>query len=137
MSAAEQVARLRGQIERANSGGPEISDAEYDRLFHELQALEAEYPELLTEQPHPHPGPGTHPLYQMWKDHLDTELVKQQARAERRAVRARELAAWHEAWRAYKARGAAEYVPLPKPRWWNLLGWARWILRLHAPGRPN
>ena len=27
---------------------PEIPDAEYDRLFRELQALEAEYPELLT-----------------------------------------------------------------------------------------
>src|SRR5688572_29729664 len=82
-------------------------------------------------------GLQAHPLYQMWKDRLDTELIREQARADRRAVRARELAAWHEAWRAYKARSAAEYVPLPKPRWWNLLGWARWILRLHAPGRPN
>ena len=27
---------------------PEISDAEYDRLFRQLQALEAEYPELIT-----------------------------------------------------------------------------------------
>src|SRR5688500_3157063 len=98
MSAAEQVARLREEIERANSGAPEISDAEYDRLFRELQALEAEYPELVTEQPDPHPRSGTHPLYQMWKDRLDTELVGEQARAARRAVRARELAAWHEAW---------------------------------------
>jgi DNA ligase (NAD+) len=51
MSAAEQVARLREQIERANNAyyvndAPEISDAEYDRLFRELQALEAEHPEL-------------------------------------------------------------------------------------------
>ncbi|HEY8196284.1 MAG TPA: hypothetical protein VIG04_04865 [Gemmatimonadales bacterium] len=134
MSAAEQVARLRDQIERVTSGAPAISDAEYDRLFRELQALEAEHPELL---PNPQSGSGTHPLYQMWKDRLDTELVREQARADRRAVRARELAAWHEAWRAYKARGSAEYVPLPKPRWWNLLGWVLWILRLHSPGRPN
>jgi DNA ligase (NAD+) len=51
MSAAEQAARLREQIERANHAyyvrdAPEISDAEYDRLFRELQALEAQHPEL-------------------------------------------------------------------------------------------
>jgi DNA ligase (NAD+) len=51
MSAPEQVARLREQIERANHAyyvldAPEISDAEYDRLFRELQALEAAHPEL-------------------------------------------------------------------------------------------
>jgi DNA ligase (NAD+) len=51
MSPAEQVARLREQIERANNAyyvldAPEISDAEYDRLFRELQALEAAHPEL-------------------------------------------------------------------------------------------
>ncbi len=53
MSPAEQVARLREQIERANNAyyvndAPEISDAEYDRLFRELQALEAAHPELQT-----------------------------------------------------------------------------------------
>ena len=53
MSPAEQAARLREQIERANNAyyildAPEISDAEYDRLFRELQALEAEHPELQT-----------------------------------------------------------------------------------------
>jgi DNA ligase (NAD+) len=51
MSPEEQVARLREQIERANTAyyindAPEISDAEYDRLFRELQALEVEHPEL-------------------------------------------------------------------------------------------
>ena len=49
--AAERAASLREQIERANHAyyvldAPEISDAEYDRLFRELQALEAEHPEL-------------------------------------------------------------------------------------------
>ena len=51
MSPAEQAARLREQIERANhayyvNDAPEISDAEYDRLFRELQALEAAHPQL-------------------------------------------------------------------------------------------
>jgi len=40
-------------LERANHAyyvldKPEISDAEYDRLFRELQALEAQHPELRT-----------------------------------------------------------------------------------------
>src|SRR5918997_5794630 len=53
MSPAEQVAHLRQQIERANHAyyvldAPEITDAEYDRLFRELQALETEHPELVT-----------------------------------------------------------------------------------------
>jgi DNA ligase (NAD+) len=55
-AAAELAARadeLRSQIERANHAyyvldAPEISDAEYDRVFRELQALEAAHPELLT-----------------------------------------------------------------------------------------
>src|SRR5215212_6346865 len=51
MSPAEHAARLREQIERANhayyvNDAPEISDGEYDRLFRELQALEAQHPEL-------------------------------------------------------------------------------------------
>jgi DNA ligase (NAD+) len=50
-AAAERAAELRQQIERANYAyyvldAPEISDAEYDRLFRELQALEAAHPEL-------------------------------------------------------------------------------------------
>ena len=53
MSPAEQAARLREQIERANNAyyvhdAPEISDAEYDRLFRELQALEGAHPDLQT-----------------------------------------------------------------------------------------
>ncbi|KZC18388.1 DNA ligase (NAD(+)) LigA [Rhodanobacter sp. FW510-R12] len=53
---AEAVARavdLRGRIEQANYryhvlDDPEITDAEYDRLMRELEALEAEYPVLAT-----------------------------------------------------------------------------------------
>jgi DNA ligase (NAD+) len=50
-SAADRVLRLREQIDRANHAyyildAPEISDAEYDKLFRELQALETEHPDL-------------------------------------------------------------------------------------------
>ena len=49
----DEVASLREQIARANRAyyeldAPELSDAEWDRLFHRLQAIETEHPELLT-----------------------------------------------------------------------------------------
>ena len=49
--AVRRAEELRRRIERANylyyiADQPEISDAEYDRLFRELQALEAEHPAL-------------------------------------------------------------------------------------------
>ena len=53
-AAPERRAReLREQLERANRAyyeldAPEISDAEYDRLFRELQQLEADHPRLKT-----------------------------------------------------------------------------------------
>jgi DNA ligase (NAD+) len=52
-SATERAALLREELERHNHAyyvrdAPTIPDAEYDRLFRELQALEAQYPELLT-----------------------------------------------------------------------------------------
>src|SRR5574338_1173066 len=51
--AASEVARLRQLIDEANrayyiADAPVLSDAEYDRLFRELQALETEHPELAT-----------------------------------------------------------------------------------------
>jgi DNA ligase (NAD+) len=50
-AAVKRAEELRQQIDRANqlyyvSDQPEISDAEYDKLFRELQALEAEHPAL-------------------------------------------------------------------------------------------
>jgi DNA ligase (NAD+) len=53
MSAAQRVRKLRQEIERHNrlyyiEDEPSITDAEYDRLFGELRALEAEHPELVT-----------------------------------------------------------------------------------------
>jgi len=51
--AAARAAELRRILDRASNAyyvldKPEISDAEYDRLFRELQALEARHPELRT-----------------------------------------------------------------------------------------
>lgn len=52
-AAARRAAELRSQLHRHahlyyTLDAPEIPDAEYDRLFQELQAIEAEHPELLT-----------------------------------------------------------------------------------------
>jgi len=51
MNLEKKVEKLRRSIERHNrlyyvDDAPEITDAEYDALFRELQALEAEHPEL-------------------------------------------------------------------------------------------
>ena len=51
--AAERARRLHRDIGKANyeyyvQDAPSLSDAEYDRLFRELQQLEAQYPQLLT-----------------------------------------------------------------------------------------
>jgi DNA ligase (NAD+) len=53
MSVAGRVKELRAELERHNrlyygEDAPEITDAEYDRLFRELQELEAQHPELAT-----------------------------------------------------------------------------------------
>ena len=52
-AAASRAEKLRRAIERHNrlyynDAAPEITDAEYDRLFHELVKLEAEHPEIAT-----------------------------------------------------------------------------------------
>jgi DNA ligase (NAD+) len=53
-SAAARAAKLRQRIERANHeyyvlDAPTLPDAEYDRLFRELQELEEKYPPLVTQ----------------------------------------------------------------------------------------
>ena len=50
-AARARATELRAVIDRANhqyyiDDAPELSDAEYDRLFRELQALELEHPEI-------------------------------------------------------------------------------------------
>jgi DNA ligase (NAD+) len=52
---AERAAWLRTEIERANHAyyvldQPEIPDAEYDRMFLELQRIESEHPDLITPE---------------------------------------------------------------------------------------
>ena len=54
-TAAERLAALRSEIDAHNYryyvlDQPTVPDAEYDRLFRELQALEAEHPELVTPE---------------------------------------------------------------------------------------
>ena len=54
-SVKKQAAALRDEIRRHDHlyyalDAPELPDAEYDRLFRELQALEAEYPALVTPE---------------------------------------------------------------------------------------
>ena len=54
-TAAQAAARLRAEIEQHNVryyvyDDPSISDAAYDELMRELQALEAAHPELVTPE---------------------------------------------------------------------------------------
>jgi len=53
--AAKRAAKLRAGIDEANYryyvlDNPVLSDAEYDRLLRELQALEARFPDLVTPE---------------------------------------------------------------------------------------
>src|SRR4051812_738310 len=53
LSPEQRAAELRAQLHHHAHryyvlDDPELPDAEYDRLFRELQAIEAEHPELLT-----------------------------------------------------------------------------------------
>ncbi|RQH07913.1 NAD-dependent DNA ligase LigA [Paraburkholderia dinghuensis] len=53
LSASQRAAWLRAELERANHAyyvldQPELPDAEYDRLFKELQQIESDHPELVT-----------------------------------------------------------------------------------------
>lgn len=53
--AAERIAQLRSELDDHNYryyvlDEPSVPDAEYDRLFRELKALEAEHPELITPE---------------------------------------------------------------------------------------
>jgi len=63
---AQRAAELRAEIERHNQAyyvldNPSIPDAEYDKLFRELQGLEQQYPELLTaDSPTQRVGALTH-----------------------------------------------------------------------------
>ena len=95
MSPAEQAARLREQIERANhayyvNDAPEISDAEYDRIFRELQALESANPELQT------PDSPTQRVGAIATGSLPKHTHKRPMLSLANAFSAEELSAWEE-----------------------------------------
>jgi DNA ligase (NAD+) len=93
--AAEQAASLRQQIERANYAyyvldAPEISDAEYDRLFRELQALETAHPETFS------PDSPTQRVGAPVASALAKYTHKRPMLSLANAFTAEELAAWEE-----------------------------------------
>jgi DNA ligase (NAD+) len=95
MSPAEQVARLREQIERANNAyyildAPEIPDAEYDKLFRELQALEAAHPDLQS------PDSPTQRVGAVAVGSLPKHTHKRSMLSLANAFTAEELAEWEE-----------------------------------------
>jgi DNA ligase (NAD+) len=92
---AARAAELRRILERANHAyyvlaKPEMSDAEYDRLFRELQTLEAQHPELVTPDS-PTRRIGAEPT-EAFKKHR--HLVPMLSLAN--AFTQEELAAWEE-----------------------------------------
>lgn len=94
-SAAERIAELRAQIQRANQlyyleDAPELSDAEYDLLFRELVALEEANPELRTPDS-PTQRIGAEPVSALVK-HVHLRPMLSLANA----FSAEELAAWEE-----------------------------------------
>jgi hypothetical protein len=62
-----------------------------------------------------------HPLYVMWKERYDAELVAQAERGRRRAARAQEEREWGEAWESYQRRWHAGRVSPPPQGWWHCL----------------
>ncbi|MBM4188957.1 MAG: NAD-dependent DNA ligase LigA [Gemmatimonadetes bacterium] len=93
--AARRVEALREQIRRANhlyhvQDAPEISDAEYDRLFHELRVLESAHPELLTADS-PTQRVGAEPSSSLRKHSHHRPMLSLA-----NAFSAEELAAWEE-----------------------------------------
>lgn len=94
-SVAERIARLRDLI-RYHAyryyvlDAPEISDAEYDALFRELQRLEAEHPELITPDS-PTQRVGGEPLDRFEKVTHPVPMLSLS-----NAFGPEELRAWHE-----------------------------------------
>ncbi|HET7632733.1 MAG TPA: NAD-dependent DNA ligase LigA [Gemmatimonadaceae bacterium] len=95
VTAAERAAELRAQLERANYeyyvlAQPTLADREYDRLFRELQGLEAGHPDLRTPDS-PTLRVGVEPQAQFRKhEHLVPMISLGNA------FTAAELAAWEE-----------------------------------------
>ncbi|MGB7212090.1 MAG: NAD-dependent DNA ligase LigA [Gemmatimonadales bacterium] len=92
---AHRAAELRARIDRANrqyylADAPEISDAEYDLLLRELQALEREHPSLATADSPTH-RVGAEPASALTKHPHRTQMLSLA-----NAFSPEELAAWEE-----------------------------------------
>lgn len=90
-----EAARLRSQLVQANRGyyeldAPDISDAEYDRLFRRLQAIEAEHPDLAT------PGSPTRRVGGAPASYLPKHTHLRPMLSLANAFSNEELAAWEE-----------------------------------------
>ena len=80
---------------------PTVSDAEYDQLMRELQALEAEHPDLRTPDSPTQTVGGTFSTDFAAVDHIERMMSLDNA------FSAEELAAWAERRRARQGRGRA------------------------------
>jgi DNA ligase (NAD+) len=103
-----RAAELRGQLAYHSQryyveDDPEIGDDEYDALYNELVAIEAEHPELVTEDS-PTQRPGGAPVERLEKVvHLQPMLSLANVRSEE------ELRAWVARMRAHLAREGIEH----------------------------
>ena len=76
----ERVEQLRDLIDKHNYAyyaldAPTVSDADYDRLFRELEALEQQYPELLVaESPTQRVGIAPLSVFDQEKEKPDTSI---------------------------------------------------------------
>ncbi len=110
---AKRVRQLREEIERHNYqyyalDEPLISDAEYDRLFRELQELEARHPELVTPDS-PTQRVGVAPLSQFAEVTHRTPMLSLN-----NAFDAEEVAAYDRRVREALAMERVEYAAEPK-----------------------
>ena len=71
-----------------------------------------------------------HPLYTMWKERHDAELVVGVARLALKAERQQQQREWQEAWEGYQQRWAAGRVSGPREPWWPRI--RRWLAHLQV-----
>jgi len=108
---ATRARQLRKELERANRAyyeldAPEISDEEYDRLFRELQSLEAAHPALRTPDS-PTLRVGGAPAASLPKARHAVPMLSLD-----NAFTAEELRAWHERMAREDARAAAAILTI-------------------------
>ncbi|WP_022975592.1 NAD-dependent DNA ligase LigA [Nevskia ramosa] len=122
-SAAKRAAELRQQLEQANHryyvlDAPEISDAEYDQLFSELQQLEAANPELKApDSPTQRVGGAPSPMFAAVRHRQPMLSLRKAAidlKAEGRELQHAELIDFDRRVREVLAKAAVDYIAEPK-----------------------